>query len=243
MCSVCSQEKPLEEFYPAPKGKDGRKSLCKQCQKDRDRAYYENHRDRVIERTASRRQADPDRSRAERGAYYLRHAEAIKSKVRARAQGDPEKVREEQRRSYHKNREKRSQQRRERYRDDPIFRETMKTTVKAWLLAHPEKRTEQSRKWRAKNPLRARQLIEDYRHRLEARYVEPVSLEAIYERDGGICHLCGLPVDRQDASPDHVVPMSLGGFHAMWNVKLSHWRCNRRKNNSFTPAYLILKKY
>lgn len=60
----------------------------------------------------------------------------------------------------------------------------------------------------------------------------------IYERDGWVCGLCGDDVDRDlnypdpmSASLDHVVPVSLGGPHAMSNVQCSHLFCNLSKNN------------
>ena len=61
----------------------------------------------------------------------------------------------------------------------------------------------------------------------------PYSREAIFERDGWRCHLCGgrvlrsLPVSHPEASSiDHLVPLSAGGPDAPENVRLAHLRCN-----------------
>lgn len=58
----------------------------------------------------------------------------------------------------------------------------------------------------------------------------------VYERDGWICGLCGLPVDDyltypdpRSASLDHVTPLSLGGSHMLENVQLAHLGCNVQK--------------
>jgi hypothetical protein len=58
---------------------------------------------------------------------------------------------------------------------------------------------------------------------------EPVNRLRVFERDGWICGLCSEPVAREDASLDHVVPMSRGGAHSYANTQCSHLLCNIRK--------------
>lgn len=64
-------------------------------------------------------------------------------------------------------------------------------------------------------------------------FVENVDLWSVYNRDEGICAICGLPVpDINDPanvwSPtvDHIVPLSVGGSHSYHNCQLSHRLCN-----------------
>lgn len=73
-----------------------------------------------------------------------------------------------------------------------------------------------------------------------------ITLRAVYEKDCGVCYLCGKPCDwndfleREDAfvagdlypSIDHVQPLSKGGLHAWENVRLAHRRCNSLKSDS-----------
>lgn len=73
-----------------------------------------------------------------------------------------------------------------------------------------------------------------------------ITLERLYERDGGVCQLCGMLCDWKDTevrengtivagnnypSIDHIVPISRGGLHAWGNVQLAHRRCNTAKGN------------
>lgn len=60
----------------------------------------------------------------------------------------------------------------------------------------------------------------------------------IFERDNGICWLCGEPVDsnlprvsRMGGTIDHIVPISRGGSDVLDNCRLAHWICNNRKSN------------
>jgi len=65
-----------------------------------------------------------------------------------------------------------------------------------------------------------------------------ISVEVLIERDGVLCHLCGVDVDlalprnsRFGATIDHVVPLSKGGLDVLDNLKLAHWICNIKKGN------------
>lgn len=66
-----------------------------------------------------------------------------------------------------------------------------------------------------------------------------VSLEAVVQRDGLDCHICGELVDldiprnsRMGATIDHVLPVSKGGDSSLENLRLAHWICNIRKSDS-----------
>lgn len=67
---------------------------------------------------------------------------------------------------------------------------------------------------------------------------DPVDADAIAERDGWRCGICGGDVDPTlefphpwSRSTDHVVPLSKGGAHPEANVQLAHLRCNMLKSD------------
>lgn len=60
--------------------------------------------------------------------------------------------------------------------------------------------------------------------------------QEIFERDGWVCGICGVPVDSslkhpdpRSASIDHVIPLWAGGPHTRDNVQLAHLECNVEK--------------
>lgn len=69
-------------------------------------------------------------------------------------------------------------------------------------------------------------------------------LDEVYQRDNGICYLCGQPCDWNDfvlkdgviiygnkyPSRDHVIPKSAGGRNDWENIKLAHRGCNAKKH-------------
>jgi len=81
-------------------------------------------------------------------------------------------------------------------------------------------------------------LAHQRRVRLRGGSVEHVSRMEVFERDGWICGLCGVDVDRSlkwpdpmSVSLDHVIPVSLGGLHSLANVQCAHLFCNCVKGN------------
>jgi 5-methylcytosine-specific restriction endonuclease McrA len=52
----------------------------------------------------------------------------------------------------------------------------------------------------------------------------------VWERDEGVCGICGTAADLSDWHLDHVVPLSKGGEHSYANTQVSHPVCNLRKH-------------
>jgi 5-methylcytosine-specific restriction endonuclease McrA len=96
---------------------------------------------------------------------------------------------------------------------------------------------------------RANERMRDFRHYYHVKYGElylehydpSITLKKLYERDGGVCQICGEPCDWNDTewgshgptypSIDHIVPRAKGGEHKWSNVQLAHCICNSRKRD------------
>lgn len=73
-------------------------------------------------------------------------------------------------------------------------------------------------------------------------YMPGITLESVYNRDNGICKICGKPTDWEDHSwngffgplyptIDHRVALANGGSHTWENVQLAHAICNSFKRD------------
>lgn len=67
---------------------------------------------------------------------------------------------------------------------------------------------------------------------------QSVKRQAILDRDGWSCHLCGGAIPKDAAVPhdlaatlDHIIPLARGGLHDPSNVAAAHFICNVRKGD------------
>lgn len=68
----------------------------------------------------------------------------------------------------------------------------------------------------------------------------------IYDRDNGMCYLCGMEIKFfSQATVDHVIPKSKGGTNDKSNLKITHSSCNNFKGNKTLDEIDLekLKKY
>lgn len=169
----------------------------------------------------------PDQRRAQARAYanarYASDPEyADRSRQRVR-DTDPERLSEIRKRSYAKHAEKRRAERRAAY----------------W--ADPERARIAASEWAKKNHDKTR----DYNARRRARIhsspvVEKIDRQAIYDRDGGRCHICSRRVSRVAFVLDHLIPLVHGGEHSTRNVATAHAFCNSSRGAGRIPAQLRL---
>lgn len=122
------------------------------------------------------------------------------------------------------------------YREANLARE--RATQSEWYAANAERKRSYTSDWKASNRRRATDTENRRRARRAAVVTEPVDFQKVWDRDQGICHLCGDPVDASLRHPhplskslDHVVPLARGGHHAMSNAALAHLICNIRKGD------------
>jgi 5-methylcytosine-specific restriction endonuclease McrA len=76
----------------------------------------------------------------------------------------------------------------------------------------------------------------------EGAWIEDVDLDVLYKRDEGVCGLCLKPCSRNQASRDHIVPISRGGKHEYSNVRLTHKKCNSYKGDKMDDEIIIPRK-
>ena len=75
-----------------------------------------------------------------------------------------------------------------------------------------------------------------YRSIRKNQFIESISLNEVYLRDGGKCQICKKRVNRRLIPPhkmsavlDHIIPLSKGGLHEYKNIQLAHFICNSYK--------------
>lgn len=98
---------------------------------------------------------------------------------------------------------------------------------------HADRYKENARKWAEENPERYADIRAGIQLRRRGRKAEGEIVErrVVFERDEGICGICGEAADLNDFHIDHIHPVSRGGEHTYENVQVAHPDCNRKKGN------------
>jgi len=108
----------------------------------------------------------------------------------------------------------------------------------SWQWGFGERRTQFIRKhagepsWERARPRYARHRAKtNARQRWDReRRTGRIDRQAIYERDHGICGICGKPVPADDFHLDHIDPV---GPHAPENLRVAHPLCNVRRGDGY----------
>lgn len=61
----------------------------------------------------------------------------------------------------------------------------------------------------------------------------PDKKKLVYDRDGGKCALCGRPLVFEEATLDHIVPISRGGANEIDNLRITCSSCNNMKGQLY----------
>lgn len=123
-----------------------------------------------------------------------------------------------------------------------LNRERKVAMAVAWREANRDAIAERARQWRADNPLMVLEYASKRRAKIKDAWDEYVDRDLVWERDCGICHLCGEPADPTRWDLDHIIPLTPygdrePGRHNYENVAVSHPSCNYRKCNRGTRGY------
>lgn len=238
-CTACGEQKPLSDYYlekgtPRAKCKDCHKATAyKKRLEDRDafneerREYTKNNRDKINQAAREFRERHGDRineQRRQRRAEDPDHRERLNATSKASRDRYPERVAERNARYYEANRERLNAASKADYY---AKREHYAALSKVYREANRERRKEAHRIWRSKN----RHVIDAYnaRRRGQLKAATPIRREDLWDRDGGLCGICGKAIDGP-FDVDHIVPLVLGGAHEPYNLQVTHPACNRRKH-------------
>lgn len=64
-------------------------------------------------------------------------------------------------------------------------------------------------------------------------------IQDLHRNQGGVCALCGEPVELGAHHVDHVIPFSYGGGNEPANLQITCPDCNRKKRNKVDPWDLL----
>lgn len=127
------------------------------------------------------------------------------------------------------------------------YRNRVKALEHRLEVAYEKKKRQEEHKKKKAARYKRRELKRERKLKANGIVDKDINLKTLYERDKGICYICGKKCDYNDhrvtkegyfiignnyPTIDHLLPISLGGKHSWENVKLAHMICNSIKGNS-----------
>lgn len=76
-CRGCDEERPVAEFYPEKRNRDGLHSYCRRCASRAKREHYHRNAEELRAKSAAYRKANPDAVKASRRKHYLANRDKI----------------------------------------------------------------------------------------------------------------------------------------------------------------------
>lgn len=225
-----------------------------QARREYNKHYRETHREIERERVKRFRQNNPERIKEINRKYRENNSEKIKQyyndnlakngKTRRKILTEEEKAIK-----YSEQKEKNKMRNKKRYEDNFVsVQKLCKYCGVPFLTQYKKSKTFCSDECKHKQSHYMSKLAEKRRKgkitnldRLDC----DITLPLLFDRDNGICKICGKLCDYNDyvvnnggvivgnkyPSIDHIVPVSKGGSHTWDNVQLAHKRCNSVKSD------------
>lgn len=192
------------------------------------REYTRRNKEKINEQRHVRFHANPENILARQREYNKR--EDVRKRTKAYNKNynalHPEKLKAQRTEYRQANRLTTRKKNSELYRVDI---EKSREASRVRYYVDKQKVIDRNRRWRQANP---EKILAKNQRRRALKYgslVENVDPIFIYERDKGICQLCGNVVSREEMTIDHGIPLSRGGEHSEKNIQLAHRSCNSSK--------------
>lgn len=215
-CTKCGETKDASSFS-IRNGRPIRR--CKACVCASAAAWLAANPDRARATTAAWVSKNRERKLATQAAWYAANTERAAAANKAWRDANPERSRATRAAWAAANPER------------------FRAYTAAWLAANPDRARMFRERWQAANKDKVLDIQATRRARKKAATVgERVRRSVVWERGGGICHICGLPADPTRWHLDHIVALANGGGHSYANVAVSHPICNQRKGAKAPPG-------
>jgi 5-methylcytosine-specific restriction endonuclease McrA len=224
-CSKCGEAKSVTDFYRASDRPDGRRCICKACDRIREAADYRENRPAIL---------------AHAKQYAREHGDAIRARNRARYYANRDRLLAKQNAYSVANRAHEAERGR-------AWRAAHPDRVRALNVSYREQHRERLRRagkeYASKNPEVIRTQSRLRKARLRNARVRPftaVAWQEVLSGFNGYCAYCLKPMPK--ATMDHMTPIVRGGEHAIENVIPSCMPCNIWKYDRTILEFLVMQQ-
>lgn len=227
VCNRCEQWKPLGDFGAFKLARDGYENCCTLCRKPRKRYVQHSERDgaegkvcSVCKDWKSLDQFNHSRAPSDGLGHKCRDCSRILGRAYVEANIDVHRA--DNRAAYHKNADARKAQVMQ-------YRAANRDKINAYDRERNKNRYRQ-------DPIRRRMYttVRRARDRANGEGFTTPQWRALCAKYGNRCLCCGKQEPEIKLSPDHIIPVSLGGKGTIDNIQPLCIQCNKRKHTKTT---------
>lgn len=234
-CSRCGADKPAHEFgQPLKSGR--LRSHCKSCRAEIARATRKERGDHVRAVARARRVANLEKLRAQDREQYARNPEPDKTRQREYRKKFPAKVAASRARTFAKHGKEYQARFLKKHRNRILAQQ------QTYRANNRQAMRDRSRQWRKRNPDKlAAQAARKRARKLSLQIGDQQPITAFYKFVKSAarikCYWCKRSTRKGGRQVDHILPLSAGGAHAIWNLCCACTKCNQRKHTSLPEQF------
>jgi 5-methylcytosine-specific restriction endonuclease McrA len=239
-CNSGQHYQPLERFSKDASTADGLQFRCKDCYqlyrannreqlKRKKKGYYESNKELISQKGKAKYEQNKEAILARNKEYNEAHRDELLAYKKRHYRKNKRTYRNRSRERHRRYREGILKQWRERFQSDPEYRARILENCKSYRQNHPE-------------------LVKAWSHKRIAR---KQAASGMFTKEqwldkcayhGWRCYLCGVPLTKFTAEPEHRKPLSRGGSNWIANIAPACARCNRSKGSKTESEFRAIRR-
>ena len=218
-CNKCGEIKDINMFNKRKGAKDGHRGQCKACRKEYYKEYHENNKDMIKEYQKEYHENNKDMIKEYQKEYHENNKDKIKESKKEYRENNKDKIKESKKEYYENNKD----MIKEYYENN---KDMIKEYKKEYCKTHKIEYKAYSHKRRARIKSNG------------GSYTKAEWLECLEFFDYK-CAYSGEPLTMDDASVEHVIPVSKGGTSYISNLIPCVLKYNISKNNTDLMGWYV----
>jgi 5-methylcytosine-specific restriction endonuclease McrA len=231
-CSKCGVEKPIEDFRV-------KRGQCISCEKLYSKNYKLQNREkfRELNKLYLKKWAANNRDKKHQmdREYYQENKDKIKTCAKQYRENNLEKCRLNSK-SYRERNKGILSIKKKVWANANKGKRNIST--KKWVINNPEKAKEMGKNWRKLNLVKGRLYSHKYNSlkKQNGGVVEKSDIESLLLAQKSRCFYCDSKLGKYEI--EHIIPLSKGGEHKLYNIVLACVHCNRTKGNKHPEEFV-----
>lgn len=237
ICNKCKLEKEYVCFGTRTANKDGKRSQCKECEKQyvaenydkvklHRKQYKQENRDSILKKSREYHAKNKDKKKE----YYENNKEKILEQCKQNREKNKEEI-AARHKVYYQDNKSRIQEYKLKYREEN--KDFLKKQGKKYYNQNKEAFLEKCSRYRSTEKGKIVHKNSCLKRRALKRQGDVISDDLLeLQQNAKVCYWCNKSLKNKQVHIDHYIPLSKGGEHTQSNLVVSCGACNMQKHTT-----------